>query len=67
LEYFHRYSLWIANYGVAQPQVPRPWGTSEWLFWQFTASGDGPFYGVESLELDLNYFNGDAETFARRF
>jgi SH3 domain protein len=37
------------------------------LFWQFTASGDGPFYGVESLELDLNYFNGDAETFARRF
>ena len=67
LEYFHRYPLWIANYGVSQPLVPRPWSSGEWLFWQFTASGDGPFYGVESLEIDLNYFNGDAETFARRF
>ncbi|HET6823072.1 MAG TPA: GH25 family lysozyme, partial [Anaerolineales bacterium] len=67
LEYFHRYPLWIANYGVAQPQVPRPWGPTEWLFWQFTASGDGPFYGVESLEIDLNFFNGDAQAFADRF
>jgi GH25 family lysozyme M1 (1,4-beta-N-acetylmuramidase)/uncharacterized protein YgiM (DUF1202 family) len=67
LEYFHRYPLWIANYGVSQPLVPRPWGANEWLFWQFTASGDGPFYGVESLEIDLNYFSGDAQEFARRF
>jgi len=67
LEYFHRYPLWIANYGVAQPLVPRPWAANEWLFWQFTATGEGPFYGVESLEIDLNYFNGDAEAFARRF
>ena len=67
LEYFHRYPLWIANYGVAQPLVPRPWAANEWLFWQFTASGEGPFFGVESLEIDLNYFNGDAEAFARRF
>ena len=28
LEYFHRYPLSIANYGVSQPQVPRPWGTT---------------------------------------
>ena len=67
LEYFHRFPLWIANYGVSQPLVPRPWGANEWLFWQFTASGDGPFYGVESLEIDLNYFNGDPQAFARRF
>ena len=67
LEYFHRYPLWIANYGVAQPLVPKPWAANEWLFWQFTASGDGPFFGVESLEIDLNYFNGDAEAFALRF
>lgn len=67
LEYFHRYPLWIANYGVTQPMVPRPWSTNEWIFWQFTASGDGPGYGVESLEIDLNYFNGDAQAFARRF
>jgi GH25 family lysozyme M1 (1,4-beta-N-acetylmuramidase)/uncharacterized protein YraI len=67
LEYFHRYPLWIANYGVTQPLVPRPWGAGEWVFWQFTASGTGPFYGVESLEIDLNYFNGDPQAFARRF
>ncbi|MEO8356488.1 MAG: SH3 domain-containing protein [Chloroflexota bacterium] len=67
LEYFHRYPLWIANYGVTEPQIPKPWGANEWLFWQFTASGDGPYYGVESLEIDLNYFNGDAQTFAQRF
>ena len=67
LEYFHRYPLWIANYGVSEPMVPRPWGANEWLFWQYTASGDGLYYGVESLEIDLNYFNGDAQAFADRF
>jgi GH25 family lysozyme M1 (1,4-beta-N-acetylmuramidase)/SH3-like domain-containing protein len=67
LEYFHRYPLWIANYGVEQPLVPKPWGTNEWLFWQFTAMGDGIIYGVESSRIDLNYFNGDAQAFAQRF
>lgn len=67
LEYFHHYPLWIANYDVAQPVVPNPWAANEWLFWQFTASADGPAYGVESLNVDLNYFNGDAESFAQRF
>jgi lysozyme len=67
LEYFHNYPLWIANYGVAQPIVPNPWAANEWLFWQFTASADGRAYGVEKLNVDLNYFNGDAELFAQRF
>ncbi|MGE5777287.1 MAG: SH3 domain-containing protein [Chloroflexota bacterium] len=67
LEYFHRYPLWIAHYGVVQPLVPKPWSATEWLFWQFTASGDGPGYGAESKEIDLNYFNGDAQAFAARF
>ena len=67
LEYFHRYPLWIANYGVTTPLVPRPWSSDEWLFWQFTAMGDGIIYGVESAEIDLNYFNGDAQAFADRF
>src|ERR1044071_8592250 len=49
----HRYPLWIANYGVDQPLVPKPWGTNEWQFWQFTASGDGLGYGAESLGVDL--------------
>lgn len=67
LEYFHGYPLWIANYGVSQPLIPKPWGANEWLFWQFTAMGDGLTYGVESSDIDLNYFNGDAQTFAQRF
>ncbi len=29
--------------------------------------GDGILYGVESAEIDLNYFNGDAQAFATRF
>ena len=67
LEYFHRYPLWIANYGVTTPSVPRPWTTNEWLFWQFTDRGDGALYGVESSRIDLNYFNGDLAAFNRRF
>ncbi|MGD8403461.1 MAG: SH3 domain-containing protein [Anaerolineales bacterium] len=67
LEYFHQYPLWIANYNVTTPRVPKPWDTDEWLFWQFTESGDGELYGVESKEIDLNYFNGDAVAFRERF
>lgn len=67
LEYFHQYPLWIANYGAAEPSVPKPWSYDEWLFWQFTEVGDGELYGVESRGIDLNYFNGDVEAFRQRF
>jgi len=67
LEYFHQYPLWIANYGVTKPLIPKPWGTDEWTFWQFTNEGDGKLYGVESDPIDLNYFNGDVETFRQRY
>jgi uncharacterized protein YgiM (DUF1202 family)/GH25 family lysozyme M1 (1,4-beta-N-acetylmuramidase) len=67
LEYFHQYPLWIANYGVSEPTIPKPWGANEWLFWQFTETGDGDLYGVESNGIDLDYFNGDAEAFRQRF
>jgi len=67
LEYFHQYPLWIANYGVTKPMVPLPWAPEEWTFWQFSETGDGMLYGVESNAIDLNYFNGDAEKFRERF
>jgi GH25 family lysozyme M1 (1,4-beta-N-acetylmuramidase)/uncharacterized protein YgiM (DUF1202 family) len=67
LEYFHQYQLWIAHYTVSQPRIPKPWADNERLFWQYTDKGDGPTYGVESLNIDLNYFNGDKQTFLRRF
>ena len=67
LEYFHQYPLWIANYGVSEPNVPAPWGKNEWILWQYTEHGDGAAYGVESGGIDLNYFNGDSAAFRARF
>ena len=57
-----RYPLWIANYGVASPNVPLPWAPTRWTFWQFTAKAYGPKYGTDPLtskSIDLNLFNGD--------
>lgn len=65
LNYFKQYPLWIANYGTASPLIPQPWTT--WTLWQFTDNGDGTAYGVESLNIDLNYFNGDANALRQRF
>ncbi len=67
LEYFHQYPLWIANYGTAEPLAPKPWAKSEWLFWQYTETGDGKLFGVESKGIDLNYFNGDLAALRARF
>ncbi len=67
LAYFKQYPLWVANYGVTTPLVPKPWDTNGWTFWQFTDSGDGDLYGVESSRIDLNYFNGDLAAFKLRF
>lgn len=67
LNYFKQYPLWIANYGATEPLVPLPWKKGEWLFWQYTETGDGALFGVESKGIDLNYFNGDADAFRARF
>lgn len=65
LNYFKQYPLWIAAYNPTGPNVPKPWDA--WTLWQFTDNGDGAVYGVESLNIDLNYFNGDLEAFQQRF
>jgi GH25 family lysozyme M1 (1,4-beta-N-acetylmuramidase) len=67
LNYFHRYPLWVANYDVLAPKVPLPWAVNEWLFWQYTSHGPGSQFGVESLNIDLNYFNGDKTALYSRF
>ena len=52
------YPLWIAHYTKAdKPTIPPPW--LDWLFWQYSAKGDGLKYGAESKSIDLNWFNGD--------
>ncbi len=60
--------LWIANYGVDQPMTKAvaPW--KKWTFWQFSAKGDGEAFGMESKNVDMDYFNGsvsDLQAFAR--
>lgn len=52
-----RNPLWIANYTTgSQPLIPTDF--SNWLFWQWTNKGDGSKYGVQSPDLDLDWFNG---------
>ena len=58
---FSKYPLWIAHYGVSIPTVPKPW--SKWHFWQYTSKGDGKAYGVASMSIDLDYWNGTLEEF----
>jgi len=65
-EYFHQYGLWIANYNAGKPAVPAPWGEDEWMFWQWSESGNGELYGTEG-EVDMNFFNGDLAKFRARF
>jgi lysozyme len=47
------YPLWLAAWTTASaPVVPQPW--SSWAFWQYSNSGEGADYGVQSQRIDLN-------------
>ncbi|HCR72359.1 MAG TPA: hypothetical protein DIW23_13000 [Anaerolineae bacterium] len=65
ISYFGKYPLWIAWYNPELPRIPPIW--DDWLYWQFTDNGDGTLYGVESLNIDLNYFNGTEADFLARY
>lgn len=55
--------LWAARYKVG---LTGPWSDGyckfrdwdKWKLWQYTASADGLYWGFESKEGDLDYFNG---------
>lgn len=58
LAYFRQYPLHLAWY-INDPsyvKIPAPWTQTEFRWWQQTDKGDGLRYGVESLNIDLNYF-----------
>ncbi len=58
--YWAQFRLWIAHYTTATaPSVPPPW--KAWTFWQYTSKGDGPTYGTESYNVDLNRYVGTLE------
>ncbi len=57
--------MWLASYTDQEYMEQNldkrldPWDT--WHFWQYSAKGDGKKYGVESLDLDMDVFNGSKE------
>lgn len=65
VRYFGQYPLWIAWYNPTEPLVPPVW--EDWTYWQFTSNGDGALFGVESKDIDLNYFNGSETDFLARY
>jgi len=75
--YFKRYPLWLADYGKKgsdplQPDflskvVPKPWKDDDCLMVQTGTPVIGQAAGVSSLEIDLNWFNGDKDKFNKIF
>jgi lysozyme len=51
-DHFGSYPLWIAEYGVEDPVIPKGW--KEWHIWQWKENANVP--GVEK-DVDLNVFN----------
>ena len=45
--------LWVANYGVTSPALPRDW--KSWYIWQYEVADAGPAYGAQSAKIDLNH------------
>ena len=59
--FFAQYPLWVAAYPVptnpAFVTLPMPWRNMQAHIWQFSDTGSGSLYGVESSRIDLNYWN----------
>ena len=63
-----RYPLWIANYGVNQPNVPgNNWGGQGWSLWQFTESGVVDGVNEGDPPTDINWFPGTVQQMRTRF
>ena len=45
--------LWIANWNLNAPNIPRPWSPMGWDYWQYGLVY-GPMYGVEAKSLDMS-------------
>jgi lysozyme len=59
------YLLWLAHYEVDKPKVPAPW--TDWTFWQWGTPAWGLAFGAESKDIDMNWFNGQADEFKALF
>jgi GH25 family lysozyme M1 (1,4-beta-N-acetylmuramidase) len=52
--------LWVANYGVSVPAMPKTGGWPTWWLWQYTSGERLPGY---SGSLDANKFNGSTSQY----
>jgi GH25 family lysozyme M1 (1,4-beta-N-acetylmuramidase) len=62
--------IWIANYDVPKPTMPKGFTPDAWQFWQFAATGEAAVIAPNDTgkqETDLNYWNGDLATFQKYF
>lgn len=66
-EWFSKYPLWIASYASDPSFVKIPPVWKECLIWQYGTPVNGLDAGVQSLEIDGNYFNGGYEKFIKYF
>lgn len=55
-----KYKLWVANYQVEKPNLPKKGLWEDWWLWQFTNKGRLDGVGVN---LYLSYFNGNEDEF----
>jgi GH25 family lysozyme M1 (1,4-beta-N-acetylmuramidase) len=53
------YWLWVANWNVKTPSIPKPW--KNWVIWQYTISSYGYMFGVQSKSIDMDTYNGTVE------
>ena len=65
--YFAKFPLWLAYYtdNPNNAVVPLPWTSA--LFWQWGTPPWGKQWGCESIEIDMNLFNGTQEEFNKRY
>jgi len=63
--YWKTLPLWVANWNVAKPFMPRDW--VHYALWQFSggANGRGKEFGAGGAQsIDLNWYNGGEEQFS---
>ena len=82
-DYIASRSLWpLLDLAIARyTSKPEPWGNPgdedklrprdwrEWLFWQWSADGNGrgAEFGAQSNSIDLDYYNGSQDDFDDEF
>ena len=64
-EEFDHYPLWLARWKYSDSEVADPTTNlagddleRSWSIWQHTSTGEGKLFGVRSVSVDLNVFNG---------